>query len=132
VLSTNFAEQLVPVYAGRIEVQLVLMNLMLNALKVMANGSSDNRTLSIIARIRGEEGLVEIGDTGPGIAKELHDSLFDRFISSESNSLGMGLAISRRLIERYSGRIWAENKEDGGAVFLFTLPIENTRDVNYG
>jgi len=132
VLSTDFAEQLAPVYAGRIEVQLVLMNLMLNALKVMANGNSDNRTLSIITRMRGEEGLVEIGDTGPGIAKELHDSLFDRFISDESNRLGMGLAICRRIIERFGGRIWAENKEDGGAVLSFTLPMENTKDVRYG
>jgi len=108
------------------------MNLMLNALKVMANGNSDNRTLSIITRMRGEEGLVEIGDTGPGIAKELHDSLFDRFISDESNRLGMGLAICRRIIERFGGRIWAENKEDGGAVLSFTLPMENTKDVRYG
>jgi len=132
VLSTNFAEALAPVYAGRIEVQLVLMNLMLNALKVMADSSNENHTLTITTHIRGEEAVIEIGDTGPGIAKELHDSLFDRFISDDSNSLGMGLAICRRIIERFGGRIWAENKEHGGAVFSFTLSMENTKDVRYG
>ena len=131
-LSTNFAGELVPVYAGRIEVQLVLMNLLLNALKAMADSSRQSRSLSIITQMRGDEALVEIGDTGPGIAEDLHDSLFNRFISGEGDRLGMGLAISRRIIERFGGRIWAENKEDGGAVFSFTLPLKDTRDVNNG
>jgi two-component system sensor kinase FixL len=131
-LSTNFSEGLAPVYAGRVEVQLVLMNLMLNALKVMADSGGNDKSISIVTHMHDDEALVEIADTGPGIAKELHDSLFDRFVTGKSNSLGMGLAISRRIIERFGGRIWADNKGDGGAVFSFTLPLENTKDVKYG
>ncbi|MBE9564619.1 MAG: hypothetical protein IMF17_05180, partial [Proteobacteria bacterium] len=61
---------------------------------------------------------------GPGISNEIVESLFDSVISDRNDGMGMGLAISHRIIETYGGRIWARNAKEGGAVFSFTLPVE--------
>ena len=64
-----------------------------------------------------------MGDAGPGIPADTLARIFDPFFTTKPNGMGMGLAISRTIIEAHGGRLWAENKSDGGAAFRFTLPI---------
>jgi signal transduction histidine kinase len=113
------------VYTGRIEIQLVMLNLMSNALKVMKDSSNKKRRLSVRTSIVDHAAQVEIADTGPGISSERVDSLFERFVSDGKDGLGLGLSICRRILEHLDGRIWAQNAETGGAVFTFTVPLEN-------
>jgi len=124
-ITEHYASDYLPVYAGRIEIQLVMLNLMSNAVKAMKASFSKKRRLSISTGIVDHTVQVEIVDTGPGISSDLFESLFERFVSDGKDGLGLGLSICRRIIERFGGRIWAQNVETGGAVFTFTLPLEN-------
>jgi signal transduction histidine kinase len=119
-----YASDALLVYSGRIEIQLVMLNLMSNALKVMKDSSNNKRRLSVRTSIVDHAAQVEIADTGPGISSERLDSLFEQFVSDGKDGLGLGLSICRRIIERFGGRIWAKNAETGGAVFTFTVPLE--------
>jgi signal transduction histidine kinase len=124
-VTEHYASEILPVYTGRIEIQLVMLNLMSNALKVMKDSFNKKRRLSVRTSIVDHAAQVEIADTGPGISSERLDSLFERFVSDGSDGLGLGLSICRRIIEHLGGRIWAQNAETGGAVFTFTVPLEN-------
>lgn len=123
-LSVNYAPDLPPVYAGRIEIQQVILNLLLNAAESLNAAPSQNRTIHIGTRIVDGIVLFEVRDSGPGISSEIRDSLFDSFVSDKRKGLGVGLAICRRIIETYRGNIWADNAAAGGAVFSFTLPMK--------
>ena len=68
---------------------------------------------------------VDVEDSGPGVSSELYASLFDSFVTDRKDGMGVGLAISHRIIETYGGRIWATAAKSGGAVFSFTLPLDN-------
>ena len=124
-LSVNYAPDLPPVYAGRIEIQQVILNLLLNAVESLNAAPSQDHTIRIATRIVDGTVLFEVRDSGPGISSKLQDSLFDTFVSDKEKGLGVGLAICRRIIETYRGNIWADNAAAGGAVFSFTLPIKN-------
>lgn len=128
-LSVHYAPDSPPVYAGRIEIQQVILNLLVNAVESLDGVSSENRAINIRTQIIDDTILLEIGDSGPGISGELIDSLFDTFISDKETGLGMGLAICHRIIQTYGGHIWANNAEAGGAVFSFTLPVKNEKRV---
>lgn len=109
------------VRADRVQIQQVLINLIRNAVEAMAN--SPVRKVTVSSRALGQD-LVEIrvADTGPGIAAEHMDSLFSQFMTTKTEGMGIGLPISRTIVEAHGGKIWADNREGGGAVFCFTLP----------
>ena len=109
------------VLADRIQVQQVVLNLTRNAVEAMA--ASPRRALVVGSRL-GEKDFVEtyVADTGPGIAPELADQLFQPFATSKPDGMGVGLSISRSIVEAHGGRIWSEANADGGATFRFTLP----------
>jgi len=69
---------------------------------------------------------ISVSDTGPGIAANKIQQVFDPFFTSKANGLGMGLTISSSIVQTHGGRLWAENVPDGGARFLFTLPTGST------
>jgi signal transduction histidine kinase len=131
-LSEQYALDLPDVYAGRIEIQQVMLNLLVNAAKAMdamyeemsEEIPEEKRKISIRTRFVDAKVLVEVQDFGAGISSEVRESLFNRFVSGSKDGLGMGLAICYRIIEAYGGRIWADNAESGGAVFSFSLPAE--------
>jgi signal transduction histidine kinase len=101
----------------------VIVNLVTNAMQAM-DGMTDARlTLEVRSRDEGWQ-VVSVTDTGPGIDVSVLDTMFQPFTSSRSGGLGMGLSISRSIIESHGGRIWAENRPEGGATVSFGLPQE--------
>lgn len=113
------------VIVDRIQIQQVLHNLMRNAIEALtAEGSNaGRRELVLSASLAGRDAVqVSISDTGPGIAPEVADRLFETFVSSKPGGMGVGLSISRSIIEAHGGRLWVEPNPEGGAVFRFTLP----------
>jgi two-component system sensor kinase FixL len=110
------------VLADRIQVQQVLVNLIRNAVEAMLN-SERPRLLHIGADARDGMALVRVIDNGPGVAEEGASSLFSPFISTKRDGMGVGLFISRRIIESHGGKLWFEPVEGGGAEFQFTLPL---------
>ena len=96
------------------------MNLMLNAIEAMKGTSGE----LIIESTHNPDGqlLISISDTGPGLPAEKADQIFDAFYTTKPDGTGMGLAISRSIIESHGGRLWATNNTGPGATFHFSLP----------
>ena len=119
----DFAADLPAVMADRIQIQQVVVNLVTNAMQAM-DGVTDGR-LTLGVGVREDRWqVVSVADTGPGVALASLDTMFEPFTSSRAGGLGMGLSISRSIIEAHGGRIWAENGADGGATFRFELPLD--------
>lgn len=107
----------------RVQLQQVVVNLMANAIRAMSE-TEDARRLHISARADPADGLlVEVEDSGTGIPEHIAPHLFDAFVTTRCDGMGMGLAICRSTIESHGGRLWATNRPGGGATFHFTLPI---------
>lgn len=104
-------------------IERVLYNLLENAGKY----APDDTLIRLAATVSGDDLLVTISDNGPGLAKGQEESIFEKFTrgarESATPGVGLGLAISRAILEAHHGRIWAENNPDGGARFCFTLPL---------
>jgi PAS domain S-box-containing protein len=120
----ELADGLPKIMADRVGLQQVLMNLMLNGVEAMKDMTAPG-TLTIMSR-RSEDGelAVSILDTGVGVSPEQIDQIFSAFITSKPQGTGMGLPISRSIIESYGGRLWATPNTGSGATFQFVLPIE--------
>jgi PAS domain S-box-containing protein len=121
-ISTDLEPTLPQVIGDRVQLQQVLLNLMLNAIDAMKGSAGE---MQITSR-RGTEGDVEISviDSGVGLPTENLDRIFDAFFTTKPNGTGMGLSISRAIIESHRGRLWAHANPSGGATFEFTLPNE--------
>jgi len=109
------------VLADRVQVQQVVLNLLRNAFEAMADASW--RELRIGAAPEGEHHVrIHVIDSGAGIPRELADRLFEPFVTDKPQGMGVGLSISRAIVEAHGGRIWAQRAAGGGAAFYFTLP----------
>ena len=113
------------VEAGRVEVQQVVMNLLFNAVRAVKGNPEGKREIEIAARLETDAVLVVLRDNGPGIPAERLRKIFEPYFSTSALGMGMGLAISRRIVEAHGGKIWAENRASGGAEFCFTIPVPN-------
>jgi two-component system, LuxR family, sensor kinase FixL len=122
-LQSELAETLPPVLADRVQLQQVLLNLVINGIEAMAVVTDRPRELCVQSRID-ESGdvLVAVRDSGSGLVLEA-DRVFTPFFTTKANGIGMGLPISRSIIEGLGGRLWATPNSRHGAVFSFTLPI---------
>jgi steroid delta-isomerase-like uncharacterized protein len=121
VMSTEQAADLPPVNADRVQLQQVLMNLMLNGIEAM---SERGGRLKIGTQREGGEVMVSVSDTGVGIPADKMEEIFNAFFTTKAGGTGMGLAISRTIIEAHGGRLWATVNPGRGATFHFTLPTE--------
>ena len=121
-LRTELASQLPQVMADRVQIQQVLMNLMLNGIEAMRDGAGE---LTVRSE-KTENGLVliSVSDTGVGLPSEKADIIFNAFYTTKPQGTGMGLAISRSIIEAHGGRLWAAANAQRGATFHFTVPAE--------
>jgi two-component system sensor kinase FixL len=109
------------VMADRIQIQQVLINLMRNAMEAMRDSSV--RELVVRTAPDGEGGVVvEVADSGPGISEEVANRLFRPFVTSKPGGMGMGLSISKRIVEAHGGELSVSQNEKGGATFRFSLP----------
>jgi signal transduction histidine kinase len=113
-----------PVRADMVHLQQVILNLAINAMDAMTDASAVERKLVLQTTLCGDTKVeMSISDTGRGIPKERLDSIFDTFYTTKPNGTGLGLSIARAIVETYGGKIWANNRDGGGAVFRFVLPL---------
>lgn len=121
-LTAQLAPDLPKVSADRVQVEQVILNLARNAMEAMEGQSVDRKVLKIrSARANDKEAEVSVADSGVGIPPDSIGGIFDAFVTTKPNGMGLGLAISRTIIEAHGGQIHAENKSEGGAVIRFTL-----------
>ena len=123
-IHARLAPHLPPVSGDPIQLQQVVLNLVMNGIQAMHANPERSRTLSIATAVResGEIG-VAIEDRGPGFDAEVAAQVFEPFFTTKESGIGLGLSISRSIIEAHGGRIWAEPASPRGAVFQFTLPV---------
>jgi signal transduction histidine kinase len=120
-IRTELTDPLPKVMADRVQLQQVFMNLMLNGIDAM-KGTAGGGELTIRSEAPDGQLLVSIRDTGVGLPPEQADQIFRAFFTTKNNGTGMGLPISRSIIESHGGRLWAEGTSSRGATFQFTLP----------
>lgn len=109
------------VLADKVQIQQVLVNLIRNACEAMS--AAKIRKLTITTMLKNETLQIDVIDTGVGLSKSVDADFFEPFASTKASGLGVGLSISRSIIEAHQGKIWASAAEDGGAKFSFTLPL---------
>jgi PAS domain S-box-containing protein len=120
-----FDPKVATIFANRIQVQQVLVNIMRNALEAMAGAPRRELIVSTTLPIR-DAVEVAIADSGPGLAADVAEHLFDPFVSTKRDGMGLGLSICRSIVEAHGGQLWAEPNPDGGAIFRFTLSVDPT------
>ena len=120
---TRLAAGLTSVWGDRVQLQQVILNLILNAIEAMGSVEERGRMLSIRTEQRGATGiLVAVHDSGPGVAPEHLQRVFEPFYTTKNSGLGMGLSICRSIIDAHGGRLWADADQPRGTVLQFTLP----------
>jgi signal transduction histidine kinase len=133
IISTDLTDGLPFVSGDRVQLQQVLLNLVVNGMDALSKVEASNRTMIISARsvTQGEkpEVLVSVQDAGTGFKPEEQERLFEPFYSTKPDGMGMGLAISRTIVEAHGGRLWAEANQGTGATFLLSLPIASRDEL---
>jgi signal transduction histidine kinase len=125
----ELAEDLPRILADRIQLRQVILNLIMNAVEAMVSVSDRARVLAVRSEKHGDEGvLVEVEDSGIGIASEDMDRIFETFFTTKSEGMGMGLSICRSIVESHGGRISASRAKPHGSVFQVVLPTGEPSD----
>jgi signal transduction histidine kinase len=121
IIRTELAENLPRVRANRLQLQQVFMNLMLNGIDAMKNVTGQGE-LSVRSEVTDEQLLISVTDVGIGLPQDDEDQVFKPFFTTKEEGTGMGLSISRSIVESHGGRMWATANAAKGAIFRFTLP----------
>jgi signal transduction histidine kinase len=123
-IHTELASGLPRIKADRVQLQQVILNLIINGMDAMAETTGRPKDLLISSRQDGTAVAVRVEDSGAGLATETAEKIFEPFFTTKPHGTGMGLSISRSIVESHAGRLWAEARPSGGAIFQFTLPIQ--------
>jgi two-component system sensor kinase FixL len=118
------------VLVDRVQIQQVLVNLFRNALEAMAH-SAQRELIASNAKVADDMIEVAVFDTGAGIGDDVMSNLFQTFFTTKETGMGVGLSISRSIIEAHGGRMWAESNRSGGATFRFTLPAAPSESLTH-
>jgi signal transduction histidine kinase len=119
-MRTGLSAELPNITVDRVQLQQVFMNLMLNAIEAMKESGGE---LTVKSQLQDGQFQFSVSDTGVGLPME-KDQIFSAFFTTKPQGSGMGLAISRSIVESHSGRLWATANDGRGATFHFTLPTE--------
>jgi len=112
------------VNGDRIQIQQVILNLVMNALEALKGHHISTPEVIVSTRFGdNKEVLLSVSDSGPGIKPDQLNTIFDSFETTKKGGLGIGLSICRSIAQRLGGRLWAENRPEGGAIFFFSLPL---------
>ncbi|QKQ28151.1 PhnD/SsuA/transferrin family substrate-binding protein [Candidatus Reidiella endopervernicosa] len=129
-IDLNLQSELPPVHAHAIQVEQVALNLARNAIEAMAESDASTRQLTITTAPGDDKTLsVKVSDTGPGITAEAQEQLFDQFFTTKPRGMGLGLSISRGIIEAHEGRLWVETNVAAGTTFSFILPTAESEET---
>jgi PAS domain S-box-containing protein len=124
-IRTTLNEKIPDVLADRLQLQQVMLNLIKNAIEAMSSVVDSPRVLHLKTELDGSQNIVvTVQDSGTGIDPENIEQIFNRFFTTKTQGMGMGLAICRSIIEAHNGRLWAEAGIDQGSLFRISLPIE--------
>jgi len=127
-VTLELAPELPAVSGDRVQLQQVILNLVMNAIDAVAEDTGRPRRVVIRTRsLEGRSVLMEVADTGPGIAPGALTSIFEPFVTTKRSGMGMGLSVSRSIVSAHGGKIWAANGADGGATFSMELPAHTAR-----
>jgi signal transduction histidine kinase len=123
ILRADFTDNLPPVCGDRVQLQQVILNLLLNASEAMS-GVADRQRLVVIRTEPDEDDRVRLAvqDSGVGLEPESAHKLFEAFYTTKSGGMGIGLSVSRSIIESHQGRLWAVPNDGPGATFTFSIP----------
>jgi PAS domain S-box-containing protein len=121
-LKVALADPLPPVTGDRVQLQQVILNLMLNAADAMDGVDDRPRQILITTERDGDRVRLAVRDSGTGLAPDVADRLFEAFYTTKTNGMGIGLSISRSIVENHGGRLWAEPNTGPGATFCFSVP----------
>ena len=124
VLRTELDRSLPRVAADRVQLQQVLLNLIVNAIEAMSGVHDRSRELTMFQGKTAQTAcVVEVRDSGTGLVPEGAERVFEAFYTTKAEGIGIGLSISRSIVEAHGGRLWASANEPHGAVFRFSLPV---------
>jgi C4-dicarboxylate-specific signal transduction histidine kinase len=123
-VGTNLAADLPQVMADRVQLQQVLMNLMINGIEAMKDADGTRELAIRSQRTENEEVVVSVSDSGVGLPPQQAEQIFNAFFTTKPHGTGMGLRISRSIIESHGGRLWAADNSSRGASFCFSLPTK--------
>jgi C4-dicarboxylate-specific signal transduction histidine kinase len=124
-LRTELAADLPQVMGDRVQLQQVMMNLTINSIDAMRNVDGARDLAIKSQRTEDEQLLVSVSDTGAGLPPQQAAQIFNAFFTTKSHGTGMGLRISRSIVESHGGRLWADDNSPRGASFYLTLPIRS-------
>ena len=125
-IKTEFADSLPLVHGDRVQLQQVILNLIINAIEAMSGLAEGAREVLVSTRQSDQNAiLVAVQDSGPGLDLANADRVFEAFYTTKSSGMGMGLSISRSIIDDHGGRLWASANEPRGVIFQFTLPAHS-------
>ncbi len=129
----RFAEDVLPVLGDRVQLQQVVLNLVMNAIEAMSSVGERARELVIITRNIGPDQVqVTVEDTGMGVDPNTMARIFEPFYTTKSGGMGMGLSISRSIVQSHGGRLWATANDGSGTSFHFTVPKHHEEETNAG
>jgi len=121
----ELAESLPSVVGDRVQLEQVLVNLMRNAIDAVRDCEPEFRRLTIRTALDGRGSVtIDVHDIGPGIPPDVIEHVFERFFTTKSSGMGMGLPICQSIVEKHGGTIWVTPNADRGSTFHFTLPID--------